>query len=77
MIIARPAELLRTLSGMPLVIRLLGRPSIELDGAPAPLAGQKPWALLASAILTPRGMSRRDLAARIWPEADDPLAATR
>lgn len=62
---------------MSLTIRVLGRPSIEMDGAARTLAGQKPWSLLACLLLTPGGATRRQLAERIWPEADDPLAATR
>ncbi len=62
---------------VPLTIRLLGRPSIEIDGTARSLAGQKPWALLACLLLTPGGATRRELAERIWPEAEDPLAATR
>jgi DNA-binding SARP family transcriptional activator len=57
-------------------IRLLGRPRIEVDGQPRTLAGQKPWALLASMLLD-HETTRRGLAERIWPAADDPLAATR
>lgn len=71
---------------MPLSIRLLGRPSVaqfdsQIDSpradAPRVLAGRKPWALLAYLLLTPSGVTRRDLAELLWPEADDPLAAAR
>ncbi len=41
------------------------------------LGGQKPWALLAYLLLNPAGATRRDFAERLWPEAEDPLAAAR
>jgi DNA-binding SARP family transcriptional activator len=41
------------------------------------LSGRKTWALLAFLLLEPRPPSRRELAARLFPEADDPLAALR
>jgi DNA-binding SARP family transcriptional activator len=58
-------------------IQLLGRPLIEVDGERRRLAGRKPWALLAFLLLESTGPSRRELADRAWPEADDPLAAVR
>ncbi len=66
---------------MRLSIRLLGRPTILAptpdEGQPRRLAGQKPWALLAYILLEPNGATRRALAELLWPEADDPFAATR
>ncbi len=62
---------------MTLRIRLIGRPEIEQDGTVQPLAGHKPWALLAYLLLVSRPPTRRELAERIWPEANDPLAALR
>lgn len=70
---------------MSLSIRLLGRPAIAVgvengagDGARArTLGGQKPWALLAYLLLRPGGVTRRELAETLWPEAEDPLAAAR
>ena len=66
---------------MPLTIRLLGSPTIVAiaDGVAVgrPLAGRKPWGLLAYLLLSTRGVSRRDLAEVLWPEAQDPLAAAR
>lgn len=41
------------------------------------MAGRKPWALLAFLLLESTGPSRRELADRALPEADDPLAAVR
>jgi len=58
-------------------IQLLGHPLIEVDGERRRLAGRKPWALLAFLLLESTGPSRRELADRAWPEADDPLAAVR
>jgi DNA-binding SARP family transcriptional activator len=58
-------------------IQLLGRPLVEVDGERRQLAGRKPWALLAFLLLESTGPSRRELADRAWPEADDPLAAVR
>jgi len=60
-----------------LVIRLLGRPEITQDGRARALGGHKPWALLAYLLLAARPPTRRELAERLWPEADDPLAALR
>jgi len=60
-----------------LVIRLIGRPEISHDGRARALGGHKPWALLAYLLLASRPPTRRELAERLWPEADDPLAALR
>ena len=62
---------------MTLAVRLIGRPQIEHDGAVRPLPGHKPWGLLAYLLLASRPPTRRELAERLWPEADDPLAALR
>lgn len=62
---------------MSLVIRLIGRPEISHDGRARALGGHKPWALLAYLLLASRPPTRRELAERLWPEADDPLAALR
>ncbi|HEX4743075.1 MAG TPA: hypothetical protein VFW12_00225 [Candidatus Limnocylindria bacterium] len=58
-------------------IRLIGRPELERDGVAHPLAGHKPWALLTYLLLASRGPTRRELAERLWSDADDPLAALR
>lgn len=62
---------------MTLAIKLIGRPQIEHDGTVRALAGHKPWALLTYLLLASRPPTRRDLAERLWPEADDPLGALR
>jgi len=60
------------------VIRLLGTPSVEVDGTPVPgPRGRKTWALLACLLLAERPPSRRRLAALLFPEAEDPLGALR
>ena len=62
---------------MSLRVRLLGRPSLQHDGAPRRLEGHKTWALLAYLLLESRAPTRRELAERLWSEADDPLGAVR
>src|SRR6476469_10024526 len=60
------------------VIRLLGAPSIEVDGAPAPgPRGRKTWALLAYLVLAERPPTRHRLAELLFGGADDPLGALR
>jgi DNA-binding SARP family transcriptional activator len=59
-------------------IRLLGRPSAELDGAPTRgPRGRKAWALLAVLLLSDGPSSRERLAALLFPDAADPLGALR
>lgn len=58
-------------------VRLLGRPSLDRDGAPSRLDGRKTWALLAFVILESPAPTRRQLAERLWSDADDPLGAMR
>lgn len=59
-------------------IQLLGRPCLRsADGRVEELRGVKPWALLARVILTDEPVSRRRLAAELFPDADDPLGAVR
>lgn len=61
-----------------LTIRLIGPPSLERDGSPAPPPrGAKSWALLAVLLTAEVPPSRRRLASLLFPEADDPLAALR
>lgn len=62
---------------MTLRVRLIGPPAIERDGVAGVLAGHKPWGLLAYLLLRSSPPTRRELAERLWPEADDPLAALR
>ena len=61
---------------MALDVRLLGQPLIIRDGVPVPLSGRKPWGLLAYLLLEQRA-TRREVAARLIPEANDQLAALR
>ncbi|MBV9793056.1 MAG: hypothetical protein JO016_03880 [Actinobacteria bacterium] len=64
---------------MTLRVRLLGRPHIE-GGARQPgpePRGQKSWALLARVVLAERPLTRSELAAELFAEADDPLGALR
>jgi DNA-binding SARP family transcriptional activator len=60
-------------------VRLLGHPRIEdAGGQPRqPPRGQKSWALLARVALADRPLSRSELAAELFCEADDPLGALR
>jgi DNA-binding SARP family transcriptional activator len=59
-------------------VRLLGQPRIEdAAGQPRPPRGQKSWALLARLALADRPLSRSELAAELFAEADDPLGALR
>jgi DNA-binding SARP family transcriptional activator len=61
-----------------LAVRLLGRPTIERDGAPVPPPrGRKVWGLLAYLVLSERPPLRTQLASLLFAEADDPLGALR
>jgi DNA-binding SARP family transcriptional activator len=61
-----------------LVVRLLGRPAIEVDGAPGyRYRSRKSWALLAFLLLGERPPTRSQLASLLFAEADDPLGALR
>jgi DNA-binding SARP family transcriptional activator len=60
-------------------VRLLGHPRME-DGHGQPRRGprgQKSWALLARLALAERPLTRAELAADLFGEADDPLGALR
>jgi len=62
-----------------LQVRLLGHPRIE-GGTRQPCQpprGQKSWALLARLVLAERPLTRSELAAELFGEADDPLGALR
>ena len=61
---------------MALDLQLLGQPAITRDGLPVSLSGRKPWGLLAFLLLEPHP-TRREVASRLVPEANDPLAALR
>ena len=59
-------------------IRLLGAPSVEVNGTPAAgPRGRKSWAVLALLALSRRPRSRREVADLIFASAEDPLAALR
>jgi DNA-binding SARP family transcriptional activator len=61
-----------------LMIRLLGRPEIERDGAVVtPLRGRKIWGVLAYLLLSEQRVSRARLAARLFGDAEDPRGALR
>ena len=62
---------------MTLTVRLLGKPSLEVDGRPRQLAGRKTWGLLALLVLRSAPPTRTELVEILWPEADDPAAALR
>jgi len=55
----------------------MGRPTLEHDGTSRRLEGHKTWALLTYLLLEPHPPTRRELAERLWAEADDPLGAVR
>ncbi len=59
-------------------VHLLGRPRIEVDGAPGyRYRSRKSWALLAFLLLAERSPTRSQLATLLFSEADDPLGALR
>jgi len=59
-------------------VRLLGLPRIEGDGPPYQRPrGLKSWGLLARVALGQRPLERRELAAELFSDADDPLGALR
>jgi DNA-binding SARP family transcriptional activator len=59
-------------------VRLIGTPRIEgADGDALEVKGQKPWAVLARILLADRPLTRRELSAELFPDADDPLGSLR
>ena len=59
-------------------IRLLGVPQIlDDDGRPCPVRGLQPWSVLARVLLSDRPVTRRQLAAELFPETVDPLGSLR
>jgi DNA-binding SARP family transcriptional activator len=61
-----------------LEINLLGRPAVRRDGVEAAAPrGHKVWALLAYLVLADRPVARTRVAAVLFPDANDPLAAVR
>lgn len=67
---ARLAEMLQ--------VRLIGPPAITSStGERREVRGQKPWAVLARLLLADRPLTRRELSAELFPDADDPLGSLR
>lgn len=62
---------------MATTIRMLGSPVIVHDDVVNRVRGKKTWALLARILLSDRPLPRRQLAAEIFPDADDPMGALR
>ena len=63
---------------MSTTIRLLGRPTIEVEGAPVRnLRGHKSWGMLAYLVINERPPSRLQLAGLLFADAADPLGALR
>ena len=61
-----------------MLIRLMGSPEIiGDDGQSIPVRGLQTWAVLARVLLADRPVSRRQLAAELFPETVDPLGALR
>ena len=66
-----------TLPKLAASVHLLGSPHFGGDAHGRALDGRKPWALLAYLVLESQPPTRRQVAALLSPEADDPLAAVR
>lgn len=63
---------------MKLELHLLGVPQILRAGEPLPpLRGHKPWGILAYLVLSPGRANRQHLAALLFEDAQDPMAALR
>ncbi len=61
-----------------LFVHLLGRPSLEIDGATGyRYRSRKSWAVLAFLVLGERPPTRSQLASLLFGEADDPMRALR
>lgn len=61
-----------------LVIQMLGRPRLEIDGASGyRYRSRKSWAVLAFLLLGERPPTRSQLASLLFADADDPLRALR
>ncbi|WP_343082508.1 BTAD domain-containing putative transcriptional regulator [Ostreiculturibacter nitratireducens] len=59
-------------------IFLIGKPMIVAsDGSRPTVPGHQPWAVLARLLCADRPLGRRELAAEIFPEVEDPLGALR
>jgi hypothetical protein len=67
-----------TLAPMTVLVRLLGAPSVEVDGTAVPAPrGRKAWALLSYLALAERPPTRQRLAGLLFGAADDPMGALR
>ncbi|WP_246050954.1 AfsR/SARP family transcriptional regulator [Nocardioides guangzhouensis] len=61
-----------------LVVQLLGRPCLRVDGSPGyRFRSRKSWALLAFLLLGERPPARSQLATLLFADADDPMRALR
>jgi DNA-binding SARP family transcriptional activator/tetratricopeptide (TPR) repeat protein len=61
-------------SGPQRVVRLLGPPTVEVDGRPLAVDTRKAIALLAYVAVTGRPASRGELAALLWPDSGEAAA---
>lgn len=63
---------------MGIQIQLLGKPAIiDSEGEAQPVRGHQSWALLARVLLSDRPLGRREVAAELFPDTDDPLGSLR
>jgi predicted ATPase/DNA-binding SARP family transcriptional activator/Tfp pilus assembly protein PilF len=74
MLTVRRGDVSQSESSGTLSLRLLGPPSIELDGAPVEVDTRKAVALLAYLAVSEQAHSRESLAALFWPEYDQERA---
>jgi DNA-binding SARP family transcriptional activator len=58
-------------------IRLIGPPHVASAADVRPVRGFQVWALLARVLLAERPLTRRELAAELFPETADPLGSLR
>jgi DNA-binding SARP family transcriptional activator len=59
-------------------IHLIGKPKILAgDGTERPVPGHQPWAVLARLLCTKGALGRRELAAEVFADVEDPLGALR
>ena len=59
-------------------VRLIGPPAITSStGEARQVRGQKPWTVLARLLLADRRLTRRELGAELFPDAEDPLGSLR
>ena len=58
-------------------LRLLGTPYVASDAGGPAVRGMQAWGLLARVLLADRPLTRRELAAELFPETADPLGSLR